>query len=823
MLQSGMDIEEIARMLDAEQYLYQKTKKGHTATGLNAQNYLNTEARKPQPIKLPEHTTKLKDTILPPDEGEIITGSGAGWEEGDPIPRSRYLQELLTELGLEYSLIDGTNTKNMVRRFSYKGFVIPDANKLVMVNDQEGEATYIIHSIEEGGNPEEVVKRFKKSYWRAHPELASVVEWRSEFGMTPDEWKAAMTEEFMVTEEELARRAAYSRSQMLKTLGVDKLRFLRMAEPFRTSNPEWFVDIQGREFYHRDLLEQLLDVKAAEDKMEAAADDITMSALVRELETTKEIVEELVAQFPEDVSEHRYERRRPKYGGMYEYLSSTLADFIRGQFRKQFEVPTDWIALKTCAKELGIGRETLGFTLQLYAQRYPDDIKIIKRERLTYTYISPKLKEIIRTETEQVQRPGDDWASLSALAEEFGVSFDTVQHALVPYIESHAEEIRIQGIHRGKKTTYCSPRVIELLRKDFSEAEQLVGWMTANELAEDLGCDLKALQNIIRFYQKSYPEFVKKVPGKKAHYLSPEMINMCRKIISERISPQDGWVHPGDLTKEFQVDISSIQRIADVYRMVHPDWLATFYTGRTFSEYLSPELVDEVHRIYEQKESPPPGWISMFVIHRNLDLSDSEKAVLLGRYKREYPDSFGLYFRESGQVGEFCAPDAARRMYEENKDSFKESSKRGRSNLERMLIESERASDDWYSYRRASASLNMAQGTFDEYAEKHRAAHPEWFQDKYDATGQKRPHFAQALIDRVREEAEGEHPPEGWMTAYDIASQTGVNYETLKKRLKKLKDQYMGDSKMGRHPVTGQRLVFYSPEMIERAMNYGKK
>ncbi|MFH1425842.1 MAG: hypothetical protein ABIG66_00200 [Candidatus Kerfeldbacteria bacterium] len=203
----GVGPAEIARMLDAEAFLYSmgnKTRAHSAVLGFDPVAYAEAEARKPKPARLPEHTTKLKVPLMPPDKQEIKTGSGEGWKDREIILRTQYMQELLTELEIDYDLIDGTNTEEMMRSLSYKGFVIKDSGKIVMVNDEEGEATYVIHSIQEDEESEDVVKKFRKSYWRRHPELATYVEWEKEKGMKPEEWKAIVAEHLRYTEEDLA-------------------------------------------------------------------------------------------------------------------------------------------------------------------------------------------------------------------------------------------------------------------------------------------------------------------------------------------------------------------------------------------------------------------------------------------------------------------------------------------------------------------------------------------------------------------------------------------------------------------------------------------
>ncbi|MFA6424050.1 MAG: hypothetical protein WCV83_01910 [Candidatus Magasanikbacteria bacterium] len=100
------------------------------------------------PLLMPDLIVIENETILPPDEGEIIPGSGVGIEEKDILPRTRFLIEILSDLDLKYEVHDGVNSPNMMRRLSYKVFVIPGIKKLVLVNNEEGNATFVVHDVE---------------------------------------------------------------------------------------------------------------------------------------------------------------------------------------------------------------------------------------------------------------------------------------------------------------------------------------------------------------------------------------------------------------------------------------------------------------------------------------------------------------------------------------------------------------------------------------------------------------------------------------------------------------------------------------------------
>ncbi|MFC1598373.1 hypothetical protein ACFL2M_02470, partial [Patescibacteria group bacterium] len=144
MLSSGIPTAEIAQILGAEDFLRPLTH-GRVGVVFDNDGFVQAELQRVKPLKLPARTTRIDDVILPPGLGEVLPGEGKGMEPKEVIPRTEYLMEVLTQLNLEYELIDGTNTGNMMRKLSYKAFIIPEIGKCVLVCNEEGNATYILH------------------------------------------------------------------------------------------------------------------------------------------------------------------------------------------------------------------------------------------------------------------------------------------------------------------------------------------------------------------------------------------------------------------------------------------------------------------------------------------------------------------------------------------------------------------------------------------------------------------------------------------------------------------------------------------------------
>lgn len=93
-----------------------------------------------------EHIKTKAEIITPPDAWEGLVQTGKGYEKPDIKNRVKSLLYILSEHGVDLSQInavDGIVTDSMIRELSYVSIAIPELNRLALVCDEEGNASYI--------------------------------------------------------------------------------------------------------------------------------------------------------------------------------------------------------------------------------------------------------------------------------------------------------------------------------------------------------------------------------------------------------------------------------------------------------------------------------------------------------------------------------------------------------------------------------------------------------------------------------------------------------------------------------------------------------
>lgn len=146
-----------------------------------------------QDPKLPLLPEYIEKTVTPPDEGEIIPGSGKGIEAKRVFPRTQYLLELFQEHGIAFeNPIAGRNSPHMMREdHTYFFFYIPSLHVAVNVNNQEGNATFVFHQVPDRDTVKNtLVPLSKKSY--EDPHLNSYPMLQVNWTDDKESWKLAI-------------------------------------------------------------------------------------------------------------------------------------------------------------------------------------------------------------------------------------------------------------------------------------------------------------------------------------------------------------------------------------------------------------------------------------------------------------------------------------------------------------------------------------------------------------------------------------------------------------------------------------------------------
>lgn len=497
LLGGGAPLKDIADLLDAREFLnYHPAPRGkQPVVTFDAAGFINRETAKKTPLQVPETFVKLPAVIIPPDAGELQkTGSEAGFEKKEIIPRSRFLIEFLSDAKEPYSVIEGTNSPGMIRGLSYRVFILPRMEKIVFINDEEGNATFVVHN---EPHPEKSFAQYaalSKEQLKALPDtkISHLIYQRSK-----EAWLQNMEPLLTaspVSFEELEDLENFSREKneapaplpgwlhstgILKAAGMVKntntLIFLKKAlDAQREIHPEWFGFYKSARkvvtYFHPDLVKKVLDQISERKKTSNKASD--GMAPVRVLSANEERVPNVT------------------------------------ELREEFRVGYHWLAKK----------------IESYQISHPEYF-METPEGLRYT---PRLVEALRKDVEiKIKEPAPEgWHTCNWIAKEFNSGFERTSDFLEQF-RNDQEMCQIYADERGTAHEHFHPDVIarfmQLQHESLGEAPN--GWMNARQIRERFNLDDKALKKLLELHVQAH-HVVRALDGRKIprDYYHPDVI-----------------------------------------------------------------------------------------------------------------------------------------------------------------------------------------------------------------------------------------------------------------------------------------------------------
>lgn len=418
-----LPIRDIARMLNAENFL-QSGPKGSVT--FKVKDWSNDEVTRAtsenRPIvKLPFLADQINETILPPGQGEIITGSGNGdmvdFDNRNIIHRTKALIDLLSGMNLNYKLINGTNDPNMIRQLSYTVVILPEKQKVIFVNDEENNATYIVHDVTENWKTYQQMTKDELKEQMVSGKVSRVV-----FDKSMDGWKNEISQ--IIT-------ADFGNTQIQKNL-VSK----------KTPAPEGWMTNSG-----------------------------LATTLRSTYDTIKRIAERHRNNHPEWFSgEYVDKLKRPA-----EHLSPKLIEIISKELSEKTPAPDGWLTNTGLAAKLNTHIQTTERIANLHRVGHPEwfSSEYVDKKNKKAEHFAPKLVEIITKELSDKTPAPTGWITNGNLSKTSGSAFKTIQKIAKPYRTSHPEWFSDKYSDKtNKPTEHFAPELVDIIIKEINERKK---------------------------------------------------------------------------------------------------------------------------------------------------------------------------------------------------------------------------------------------------------------------------------------------------------------------------------------------------------------
>jgi len=633
LMKSGIRMEEIADILDAEDFLYNqevRSKRHGEVTGFDAERYIDTQIAKEAKLRLPQKVIKTTKTILPPGEGEVITGSGEGMEKKEYIPRTRYFMELMEEMDLEYTLIEGEN-------------------------NEEGNATYIVESEDPEGEWEQYADMTKEKLREMRKNVGGVglVEWEGKI----ERWKASVKKFIEI------RKIKKQKEKKLLTSVIKKEEKVH-TEPEQEENNinESQKEISGSEW-------------------------IPIIELIDELDASRTVIDNRVDRYKKDKPEWVMRRKNRQI-----YITPGLAKIIKEEIIQQGEKPPGFLGITEISNETGATYKQVKVAAGKYKKNHPEWFKKVRTGSHLAMHYAPELMKIIRDEIErkkvlreQKEKDKSNWITINRLRSDLDVGYNVVQWRVDKYRETNPEWFVKLPLKGGQMRTHISPELAELIKMEIiSQREEYEGWLTRRKINEEYGISYDDINEMVDKYKSSNPEWLKELVtgGGPAEHISPELI----KIIVEKYPPKqrskrkktnievesldpkeevpNGWIVKNELakklgTRSYGVIDNLVQDVQDKEKEIRTINKYTYY---------SPEIVDKAVDKYYKIPRASEGWRTRRSIADELGVQEITIKRMIDKYREDQREWFKMgRMQKRSHVHEHLSPELQKIIFDEFK------------------------------------------------------------------------------------------------------------------------------------------------------------
>jgi superfamily II DNA or RNA helicase len=237
-------------------------------------------------------------------------------------------------------------------------------------------------------------------------------------------------------------------------------------------------------------------------------------------------------------------------------------------------------------------------------------------------------------------------------------------------------------------------------------------WRLPSELAtEDNMPTIQTISKFVEQFRMEHPEWFKKlwyIQSKKREHYHPDLIIKIRSELTYHEAPED-WATITSLVKK-GVSYQTITKIAEKFRVKHPEWFKTYQTTTLKAQYYHPTLVSEINKELDKRgELAPTDWLTAHVLSKDIHLGCKSLKILVEKYRGQNPEWFRSFNSKGSGSVEYYHPELVILIRKENTR--------------------EKAPEDWKSISMLrSLGINNAIKTIEKFTDFFRQAHPEWFQ-----------------------------------------------------------------------------------------------
>ncbi len=511
----GLKLKRIVSLLDAEPYLMEERTRGGLVFRFDVKRYAQDQCRTGRSVRLPDVYRPTSDVLLPPGSGEIQAGEGREpYREPEIIHRTKAVMDLLGEMDEPYELIDGTTTREMVRQLSYVAFVLKERKKLLLVNDEEGNATYVIHRVEIG-DVGAYVNRSKdelRKLEREDPGLVSVLEFRAGMDAYVEEMRRLIEQTAeTVPQPLLAEQNRVEDTMIGERRDVSDKR--QEDDRIKERPPQGWLTLHGLE-------------------RASGKSSLWVLARITQLAPTEG---EDVRMFMKDI------------GHVFQYYSPKVVDRLKEMALAQRKAPKSWMTASGIATHLHRTDSWVQSRLSEQDLVTGQDVEtFLDRGGHELPHYAPEIIRHLETLASRHERAPDGWETAYSMRVSSRRSAQWLKKQLKEFAIVEDRDTGTFLNQTGHPITYYSPEIVRRVREmTESHEEAPEGWLTMAGLSHQLQKTEAWVRRRLQELAPAQGRGVRSFQNAKRYvytYYSPNVVRQMREMAQIHTPAPDGWL-----------------------------------------------------------------------------------------------------------------------------------------------------------------------------------------------------------------------------------------------------------------------------------------
>ncbi|MCC6952569.1 MAG: hypothetical protein IT290_00475 [Deltaproteobacteria bacterium] len=678
------DLARVAELLGAEDFVKVTPPRGPhgSVTTFDVEGFVQREARQGTYSLPPEAYVQTNKVIFPPGAGEIrATGTGTGVKPAVLENRTEFLSQILAERGERYTLSDGVVEPQMVRRESYQVYTLPGSNKLVFVNNESNNATFIVH----GSTDRDRYAAMTKSELRALPKSEVTVidfrdepSWKEQVRSALNQSNGGVTTstgepQRIVKPNEYAPEGWATKSQLRIMLGRSDAMISREVEKERAVHPEEFVTYR----YEKGLAEHMSPeaakriIAAIESRPGPAPEGhFTLRQMTRRTGRDASLIS-AIAETHRSAHPEWFQDFEGATKKIEEHYAPELVAKIDETIRARPSMrPEGWRTLEEMATAMGFGTSRIAETAAPYLKDHPEWVKPFESpQRRIETYYSPEFQEVIVGALAKLpSAPPPGARTATSFGAESGASQNWISRNAEPYRKTNPEWFNPYLNSDSIEREYMEAPLVQILRSRYdSLPRQKDGWSSVTSFAAQQGANKARVTKLAAPHLKVHPEWEQEMrtpTGVPASSYSPELQQLIKAELNALPSkaPQ-GWKTGHSFAKEIGHTPFVVEHAAETYRLAHPEWFRDHRNeSGSVREHYDPALQAILKAELKDQVLRPDGWKTLREIRVELGRSSELVERLLAQQVSRHPEWKKSYLTERGQFHEHYSPEAQREI-----------------------------------------------------------------------------------------------------------------------------------------------------------------